>query len=218
MGAPWPDAGATIRTPTLTKGFQITPKTGNFGRSSRSPIRRCRKCTTQPGRRRPLIALCAPSLGQQSQARRGRRQADADSPGHLRPDRPAADAGGDRRLSQGRCRRTPSPRWSIGCWRRRTTANAGPPLARRGPLRRGPGPHVPGPALSATATATAIGSSRRSTTTCPTTASSRSRSPATCSTARIAATTCRPSASSPWGRSTTAIRRSSTNTTTASTR
>ena len=54
-----------------------------------------------------------------------RRQADADSPGDVRPDRPAADAGRDRRLSQGRRRRTPSPRWWTGCWRRRPTASAG---------------------------------------------------------------------------------------------
>ena len=56
----------------------------------------------------------------------------------------------------------------------------GPALARRRPLRRGPGPHVRGPALPATAGATATGWSTPSTPTCPTTGSSASRSPATC--------------------------------------
>ena len=44
---------------------------------------------------------------------------------YLRPDRPAADARGDRRLRQGRRRRTPTRSWSTACWPRRATASAG---------------------------------------------------------------------------------------------
>ena len=38
---------------------------------------------------------------------------------HVRPDRPAADAGRARRLPEGRLAATPTRRSSIGCWRRR---------------------------------------------------------------------------------------------------
>ena len=54
-----------------------------------------------------------------------RRPADAAPPGHVRPDRPAADARGDRRLPRRRRRPTPSPGWSTGCSPRRITASAG---------------------------------------------------------------------------------------------
>ena len=45
-------------------------------------------------------------------------QADAAPPGDLRPDRPAADPRGSRRVPGGRLAATPSPRSSIGCWPR----------------------------------------------------------------------------------------------------
>ena len=54
------------------------------------------------------------------------RQADPAPPRHLRPDRPAADAARRSTPSSRTSRPTPSPRWSIGCWPRRTTASAGP--------------------------------------------------------------------------------------------
>ena len=47
------------------------------------------------------------------------------APRHLRPDRPAADAGGGRGVPGRRRRRTPTAASSTGCWRRRTTASAG---------------------------------------------------------------------------------------------
>ena len=64
------------------------------------------------------------------------RPAHADPPGHLRPDRPAADAGGDRRLPRrrlaGRLRQGRRPPAGLAGLRRAL----GPALARRGPLRR----------------------------------------------------------------------------------
>ena len=65
-----------------------------------------------------------------------RRQADADPPRHLRPDRAAADAGGDRRVPRrrlaGRLREGGRPAARVAGLRRAL----GPALARRGPLRR----------------------------------------------------------------------------------
>ena len=58
------------------------------------------------GRHRSLHPRPARSRG--TRAGRRRRQGDSDPPRDVRPDRPAADARGDRRLPQGRLRRTPS--------------------------------------------------------------------------------------------------------------
>ena len=107
------------------------------------------------------------------------RQGHADPPAEPRPDRPAADDRGGRRLSRRQARRTPtsklvdrlldSPhygeRWARHLARRR-------PLCRLRRLREG----QVAPGLRSTAT----GSSTPSTATCPTTSSSSSRSPATC--------------------------------------
>ena len=56
---------------------------------------------------------------------RARRPAHADPPGHLRPDRPAADARGDRRVPRRQFARTRSRGSSTACWPRRATASAG---------------------------------------------------------------------------------------------
>ena len=109
-----------------------------------------------------------------------RRQAHPDPPRHVRPDRPAADAGGDRRLPggrlAGRLREGGRPAAGVAALRRAL----GPALARRGPLRR----HrrrdgrLPG---AARRTAIATTSSTPSTPTSPTTSSCASSSPATSS-------------------------------------
>ena len=79
-----------------------------------------------------------------------------------------------------RRRRTPTRRWWIGCWRRRSSASAGPATGSTWcATRETPRPRVrlrPSP----TPTSTATTSSAPSTPTCPTTSSSRSTSPATC--------------------------------------
>ena len=96
-----------------------------------------------------------------------------------RPDRPAADARGSRKRSSPTTSRTPTKRWSTGCWPRPITASAGrrtgstwPATPTATATRRTARARTPG--------ATAIGSSTRSTTTCPSTSSRSSRSPATC--------------------------------------
>ncbi len=53
------------------------------------------------------------------------RPGDAPPPAELRPDGPAADARGGRRLPRRSARRTPTSGSSTGCWRARTTASAG---------------------------------------------------------------------------------------------
>ena len=128
------------------------------------------------------------------------RPAHADPPAVLRPDRPAADAGGSRRVRQERRRRTPTRSWSTGCSPRRTTASAGrgtgstwSTTARRTATTRTSRGPTPG--------RIAITSSARSTTTSRTRASCRSRSPATCS-SPARRTASRRSASSRPGRGT----------------
>ena len=116
--------------------------------------------------------------GARPDAGRPRRQAHAAPPRHLRPDRTAADAGGDRRLPGRRLAggvreggRSPA---GVAGLRRAL----GPPLARRGPLRR----HRRRDrrlSRAARRTATATTSSTPSTPTSRTTSSSASRSPAT---------------------------------------
>ena len=110
----------------------------------------------------------------------GGRPPHAHPPAVLRPDRPAADAGRGRRVRRATRHRTPTSSWSIGCWRRRPTASAGPgtgstwstTATRTATTRTSRGP-TPG--------RTATTSSARSTPTSRMRGSSRSRSPATCS-------------------------------------
>ena len=88
------------------------------------------------------------------------RQADADPPRHVRPDRPAADAGGGRRVPRGRLARAPSRRWSIGCWPR---PHYGERWGRHwldvARYAEDQAPHLRATALPATPAATATGSS-----------------------------------------------------------
>ena len=58
-------------------------------------------------------------------ARAGGRPAHADPPAVLRPDRPAADAGGGRRVRRRHRSATPTRSWWTACSPRRTTASAG---------------------------------------------------------------------------------------------
>ena len=97
------------------------------------------------------------------------RPGDADPPADARPDRPAADAGGGRRVPRRTRRPTPTRSWSTGCWRRRTTASAGPGAGSTWPAT---------PTRTATAStprapsgSTATGSSTPSTATCRSTSS-----------------------------------------------
>ena len=123
-------------------------RTGSSGRSGRSASRSRPRSGTRPGRSRRSTAsswrrLEASGLTPVAAGR----QADADPPRDLRPDRPAADARGDRRLPRGRrarrLREGRRPAARVAALRRAL----GPALARRRPLRRGPGPHLPAPAL-----------------------------------------------------------------------
>ena len=105
-------------------------------------------------------------------------QADADPPGLLRPDRPAADAGGGRGVRQRSRRPTPTSGWSIACSPARTTASAGPGTGSTWPAS----PRATASSTTTTGrppTTIATSSSRRSTRTCPTTRSSSGSSPAT---------------------------------------
>ena len=158
------------------------PESAATGRSSRAKIPRPRpsplasdKAWVEDADRR-----LHPGRTQESrtETRAGRRPRHADPPRHLRPHRSAADARRDRRLRRrqiaerlGEGGRPPAGLAAL----RRTV---GPPLARRGPLRREP------TATSTTCTvptpgAIAITWCRASTTTSPTTNSSRSNWPAT---------------------------------------
>ena len=63
--------------------------------------------------------------GERACARARGRPADAPPAAELRPDRPAADARGGRRVPRPTARRTPTSGSSIACWRARITASAG---------------------------------------------------------------------------------------------
>ena len=96
------------------------------GRSSRRPTRPCPRSRTPPGRRPTSTASSWPKL--EAKGLRPAPPADRrtlDPPGDVRPDRPAADAGGGRRVPRRTTRPTRSRGWSIGCSRRRPTASAG---------------------------------------------------------------------------------------------
>ena len=86
----------------------------------------CRRCRTPAGSKTPIDRFILAKLeAEKTDAGSARRQARTDSPGHLRPDRPAADAGGSRGVRRRTSRRTPSRKWSIACWPRRIMASAG---------------------------------------------------------------------------------------------
>ena len=98
----------------------------------------------------------------------------------FRPHRPAADARADRRLRQRHVAGRVMPRWSTSCWRRRSSASAGAGTGSTSPATAESSGGGRSLHASRTPGATAITSSTPSTPTSLTTASSRSRSPATC--------------------------------------
>ncbi len=128
--------------------------------------------------------LCAGRAGSEGiEASRRRRSVHPDPPGVLRPDRPAADAGGDRgALSRSRRpgRKRLMKRWSIACWRRRASASAGAGIGSTWPASPSP-PASKRTWAIRTPGAIAITSSPPSTPTSPTIASSASSWPAICS-------------------------------------
>ena len=147
-------------------------------------------------RHRPLPARRAGSEG--TEARRRRRPADAAPPGHLRPDRPAADARGRGRVRQG-LRGQPRPRLEDG---RRSAAGLAAASASAG---AGTGSTWPATPSRAAETANfglpprlalpRLRHRRLQRATSPTTSSSASSWPATC--CRPRTTGRRPSSSSP---------------------
>jgi hypothetical protein len=105
--------------------------------------------------------------------------ADVAPPGHVRPDRPAAYARGDRGLPGGRFAPTPSPGSSTACSPRPIRRAVGAALAGRGPLRRLQRPgreRRPRQRLAVSR----LGRRQRSIAICRTTISSSSSSRATC--------------------------------------
>ena len=141
------------------------------------PVARGQGRVLAEGRRRPLRP--GPARSRRARPGRRRRPADPDPPRHLRPDRPAADARGGRRLPG----RPVARRLRAG---RRPPAGVARPTASAGggtgstwsatPTPPGATPTSP----SRRPTSTATTSSTPSTATSPTTSSSASRSPATC--------------------------------------
>ena len=75
--------------------------------------------------RNGIDASSWPGWRRRGSRRRPRPTRDADPPAVARPDRPAADAGGGRRVPRDSRARAPTSGWSTGCWPRRTTASAG---------------------------------------------------------------------------------------------
>ena len=136
-GPPRPPRRPGSRSPTRTA------PSGRSGRSKDPPLPAVKDAAwpKSPIDRFVLAKLEAKGLHPVAAGR----QAGPDPPGHVRPDRPAADARGgrgvpQRRLARGvREGRRPAAR--LAPLRRAL----GPALARRRPLRRGPGPHLPGP-------------------------------------------------------------------------
>ena len=72
-----------------------------------------------------LASSCAPLEAKGLSPSPEADRADADPPPDLRPDRPAARRRRRSTRSSPTVPRTPTRGWSIGCWRRRTTASAG---------------------------------------------------------------------------------------------
>ena len=148
---PWPESrtatparrdGRVRQDPRPTRG-----RTGRSGRSSTPDVPRGEERRLATGRDRPLRPRQARSA--RAAAGRGGRQADLDPPRDVRPDRPAADARGGRGVPRGRFARGVrqggrSPA-RVAALRRAL----GAALARRRPLRRGPGAHVRGPEVPA---------------------------------------------------------------------
>ncbi len=179
MGAPWGKEDATVAAARQARLRPAATQARPLGLAADRPAgtadRQGRRLAARPGGSlHPRQAG-----GEKSLAGAARRQAHPAAPRHVRPDRPAADAGGDRRVPQGRI---------AGRLREGGRSAAGVAAVRRA-LGRGTGSIWCATARRAatssitrspTPTSTAITSSAPSTPTCPTTSSSRSTSPAIC--------------------------------------
>ena len=180
----WIKEGATWSGGALTPGSITTDRRAGLDWWSLRPIRRpVVPEVIDAGRvANPIDAFVqaeARGEGLEPGARGG--PPDADPPADVRPDRPAADARGGRRLPADDAPER-SNGWSTACSPRPTTASAGAALARRGPVRREPRLRARLPRPNAWRYRDYV--IRASTTTSPTTASSPSNSPATCSAER----------------------------------
>ena len=161
-------------------GVDVERGAASSGRSGRSATRAAPRSADAAWPATPIDRFILAGLEASGLATRARgRQADADPPGDVRPDRPAADARGGRRLPRRRLARR------LRAGRRRLLASPalrralGPALARRGPLRRlqRPGRER---RLRQRLALPRLRRSTPSTPTSRTTGSSASRSPATC--------------------------------------
>ena len=162
--------GPARRRPTA--GSSSPRRTDSSGRSGRSAGPSCRRS----GIRRPASGMrstgsSSPKLEANGLCtRRPGRQAHAAPPGDLRPDRPAADARGDRRVPRRRfargVRQGRRPPARLAALRRAV----GAALARRRPLRRRPRPDpvARGERLPRGLALPRLGRRRRSTATCRT--------------------------------------------------
>ena len=146
QGAPWPEVAALVRPAEVGKGFAISAQDREFWSFKPLGPPSVPEVAYKAWPKNAIDHFILAGLeANGSAACRAGRQTDPHPPGHLRPDRPAADAGGDRRLPQGRLARRlrQGGRSAAGLAALRRALGAA--LARRGPLRRGPGPHLPGP-------------------------------------------------------------------------
>ena len=172
---------AAARAAGILRGRRAQPLGLPARSSGSSPAGQAIGLGPQPDR--PLHPGGSGGDGLASGRRGGSRR--PDPPGHLRPDRPAADRPPRSRRSSATTGRTPTSGSSIACWPARITASAGGSTGSTWPT-------MPIPTASSSTPSgptpgdTATGSSGASTPTCPTTASSRSSSPATSSRRAIA--------------------------------
>ena len=172
-----PTRGTAAPPPATSTGRR--PRSS--GRSSPPAGRRRPPSRTPPGPTTDIDRFVLAELGRAgAEARRAGRQADAHPPGDLRPDRPAADA---RRRSRRSSRTTPPDAFAQVVDRLLASPHYGERWARHwldvARYAEDQAPHLRRQAEDPAPTATATGSSRPSTPTCPTTASSGCRSPAT---------------------------------------
>ena len=114
-GRRWPDALAGDDPSAAgALGLPAAGATGDSGRQGcEMAAQRSRSLRPRPAGKGRAAAVA------------GSRPRDADPPADARPDRPAADARGGRRVRRRQIAATPTKRWSTDCWLRRTTASAG---------------------------------------------------------------------------------------------
>ena len=136
-GAPDPrEAVPGDHRPRRRRRCSITRRRGSSGRSSRWLSRRSPKSPIRLGTPTPSIASSARPSSRRTSARCACRPAHADPPGDVRPDRPAADAGGGRGVRRRRLARRVREGGRPAARLARLRRAVGPPLARRRALRR----------------------------------------------------------------------------------